>query len=390
MVDVRSGRVLRDAVVLVDGPRIIAAGERLAVPAGARVIDLGGATLLPGLIDCHTHLLARLPDGPQTYGLNLLTKSSAYRALEGAANARLTLRAGFTMVRDVENEGSGYADVALRDAIADGLVEGPRMLVATRAIAATGRYFPFGISPELGGFPMGAMMVTGADEARRAAREQLGHGADLLKLYADWNTPTLTVEEMRAAVEEAHKMGKRVAAHADSPEGIRNALTAGVDSIEHGSQADAATLALIKQKGAFWVPTRAVVAHGGDRISDPQQRAVYQKIIDRGRDNLALARREHVKIAAGSDITDAARHGHNAEELYELARLGMPPLEALRSATVYAAELLGWADKVGALEPGKLADLIAVDGDPLADLRALDRVRLVVKGGVVVRHEAAP
>ena len=260
MLDVRVGKMLRDAVIIVDGDHIRAAGERLQPPAGSRVIDLGNATLLPGLIDCHSHLMARIPDDPDGYTLNLATKSQAFRALEGAANARATLHAGFTFVRDVESEGSGYADVALRDAIRQGLVEGPRMMVSTRGIAATGAYNPFGVSPDLADFPTGAQMVTGADEARRAAREQLGHGADLLKVYADWETPTLTVEELRAVVDEAHKQGKKVAAHADSVAGIANALAAGVDSIEHAADGDRSSMALIKEKGAFWVPTRAAFA----------------------------------------------------------------------------------------------------------------------------------
>ncbi len=169
-------------------------------PTTAGIIDLANATVLPGLIDCHTHLMARIPDDKYGYALNLLTKSQAYRALEGAANARVTLEAGFTTVRDVENEGSGYADVALRDAIKDGLVEGPRMLVATRGIAAVGQYFPFRVSADLSEFPTGAQMISGPDEARRAVREQIGHGADVIKVYADWHYPTLTVLSCRKRI----------------------------------------------------------------------------------------------------------------------------------------------------------------------------------------------
>jgi len=256
MLDVKSGSMVHDAVLLIQDEKITAAGASLKIPAGAEVVDLGNATLLPGLIDCHTHLMARMSDDdPQSYGLSLLTKSQAFRALEGAADARITLRAGFTAVRDVESEGSGYADIALRDAINQGLVEGPRMQVATRGIAAIGRYFPFHISPDLPDFPTGAQMISGPEEARRAAREQIGHGANLLKVYADWGVPTLTLEEIRPIVEEAHKAKIKVAAHADSPDGIRNALTAGVDSIEHGHQADRSSFELMKQKNAFWVPT---------------------------------------------------------------------------------------------------------------------------------------
>jgi imidazolonepropionase-like amidohydrolase len=223
VLDVRAGHYIKDAAILIEGDRIKEVGLAIDIeartPKDTVVIDLGGATVVPGLVDCHTHLMARIPDTPNGYELNLLTKSQAFRALEGAADARATLEAGFTTVRDVENEGSGYADVALRDAINQGLVAGPRLQVATRAIAAVGQYNPFGVSPDLPDFPTGAQMVSGVEDARRAVREQIGHGADLIKLYADWQHPTLTVEEMSVVVEEAHKLGRKVAAHATTAEG---------------------------------------------------------------------------------------------------------------------------------------------------------------------------
>jgi imidazolonepropionase-like amidohydrolase len=223
ILDVRSGRYLKDAAIYVQGQRIKAMGAGMEVlkqvPPTASVIDLKDATVLPDLIDCHTHLMARLPAGKYSYELNLLTKSQAYRALEGAADARATLEAGFTTVRDVESEGSGFADVALRDAIKDGLVQGPRMQVATRGIAAVGQYYPFQVAADIEEFPTGAQMISGPEEARRAVREQIGHGADLIKLYADWFYPTLTVQEMQVAVEEAHKLHRKVAAHARIPGG---------------------------------------------------------------------------------------------------------------------------------------------------------------------------
>ena len=280
MLDVKTGNMVRNAVVLIEGDKITAAGTALNLPEGAELIDLGDATLLPGLIDCHTHLMARIPDDPNMYVgyvVNLATKSQAFRALEGAADARLTLRAGFTTVRDVESEGSGYADVALRDAINQGLVEGPRMQVATRGIAAVGRYFPFHVSTDLRDFPTGAQMISGAEEARRAAREQIGAGADLLKIYADWLKPTLTVEEIRVVVEEAHKAGIKVAAHAESVEGIRNALEAGVDSIEHASFADESSLKLMKQKGALLVTTKAACMELGEESPDADTERARQE-----------------------------------------------------------------------------------------------------------------
>jgi imidazolonepropionase-like amidohydrolase len=390
MLDVNSGSIVHDAVILIQDEKITAAGASLKIPAGADIVDLGDATLLPGLIDCHTHLMARMSDDdPQGYGLALLTKSQAFRALEGAADARVTLRAGFTAVRDVESEGSGYADVALRDAINQGLVDGPRMQVATRGIAAIGRYFPFHISPDLPDFPTGAQMISGPDDARRAAREQIGHGANLLKVYADWGVPTLTLDEIRPIVEEAHKAKIKVAAHADSPDGIRNALTAGVDSIEHGHQADRSSFELMKQKNAFWVPTIGYYFYAVDTAKTPQPHKYMQETLERARQNISVARELGVRIANGFDPSSAEAHGKNSREIIAMTKLGLSPIEAIRAATTNAAELMGWKDKVGSLDPGKFADVIAVSGDPVADVGELEHVRFVMKGGVVVENEFA-
>ncbi len=390
MLDVKSGSVVPDAVVLIQDDKITTAGSSLKIPAGAEVVDLGNATLLPGLIDCHTHLMARISDEPQGYGLSLLTKSQAFRALEGAADARVTLLAGFTAVRDVESEGSGYADVALRDAINQGLVDGPRMQVATRGIAAVGKYFPFGISPDLADFPTGAQLISGPEEARRAAREQIGHGADLLKVYADWGVPTLTIDEIRPIVEEAHKSKLKVAAHADTPEGIRNALTAGVDSIEHGHQGDRSSFELIKQKNVFWVPTIGYYFFAVDTAKSPQPHKYMQETLERTRQNISIARELGVKIANGFDPSSPEAHGKNAREIIAMTKLGLPPVEAIRAATTNAAELMGWSDKIGSIEPGKYADIIAVSGDPIADVGELEHVKFVMKGGVIVKNELGP
>jgi imidazolonepropionase-like amidohydrolase len=389
MLDVRSGSFVQNAVVVIEGEKIKAAGAKLATPPGAQVIDLGEATLLPGLIDCHTHIMARIPDGPDGYELNLLTKSEAFRALEGAADARATLLAGFTAVRDVESEGSGYADVDLRNAINQGLVEGPRMQVATRGIAMVGAYNPFGVSWDLKDFPTGAQMVSGVEEARRAAREQLGHGADLLKVYADWNAPTLTIEEIRVIVEEAHRAKRKVAAHAELHEGMMNALNAGVDSIEHGFSADRAALELLKEKNAYWVPTIGDFFYSAETEKSPARRQRLQKIVQNTRDNLAIAREIGAKIANGFDPASAEDHGRNAHELIAMNKLGLPAIDTIRAATLNAADLMGWQDRIGSIEAGKFADMIAVSGDPLADVTVLGNVKFVMKGGAVVKNDLA-
>jgi len=389
LLDVGKGSYIEKAAIWIEGDHIKEAGRFADIqphaPKDAKIIDLTHFTVLPGLIDCHTHIMARIPDGPDGYTLNLATKSQAFRALEGAYDARITLRAGFTSVRDVENEGSGYADVALRDAINQGLAEGPRMQIATRAIAAVGQYNPFGVSPDLTDFPTGAQMVSGVEEARRAVREQIGHGADVIKVYADWDRPTLTTEEMRVVVEEAHKQGRKVAAHAYTPEGISNALNAGVDSIEHGNNADRAALELMKEKNAYWVLTKG---HFRDRLkteTNPRMRKYLEDTLQRARENIALARQLGVKIANGFDAASAEEHGKNADEVVTATELGLTPIEAIRAATLNAADLMGWQDRVGAIEPGKFADLIAVDGDPLTDISLLQNVKFVMKGGAVVK-----
>src|SRR5580704_12429022 len=393
LLDVGKGSYVENAAIWIEADRIKEAGRFADIqphaPKDAKLIDLSQFTVLPGLIDCHTHIMARIPIGPDGYTLNLATKSQAFRALEGAYDARITLRAGFTTVRDVENEGSGYADVALRDAINQGLAEGPRMQVATRAIAAVGQYNPFGVSADLTDFPTGAQMVSGVEEARRAAREQIGHGADLIKVYADWDHPTLTAEEMQVIVEEAHKQDRKVAAHATTPQGIKNALTAGVDSIEHGHRADREDLEIMKAKGTILVPTVGVIdawveTHKNDP-STPELRKRREAFLQGIQDEVRTAKLLGVKIAAGFDPASPEEHGKNATELAAMVKRGLTPLEAIQAATINAAELLSWQDRVGALEPGLYADAIAIDGDPLADITLLQHVKFVMKGGVVVK-----
>jgi len=387
--DVKTGSTGRNAVVLIEGDRISAVGSGLPIPVGTRIIDLGTTTLMPGLIDCHTHLMMRLRPG-ESYGEHLLTKSQADRALEGAASARQTLQAGFTTVRDVESEGSSYADVALRNAINERLVDGPRMQVATRAIAAIGQYNPFGISSDLHEFPTGAQMISGMEEARRAVRKQIGHGADLIKVYADWQYPTLTVDEMRVVVEEAHKLRRKVAAHATTTDGIRNAVTAGVDSIEHGEDPDRLTLEMMKERGTYLVSTAGIIFSLMDQAKSDADRAYFIRRTELLRRTLALARQVGVKIAGGMDASEALLQGQNVKQLTALVALGASPLEAIQTETVNAGELLGWSDRVGTLEPTKFADVIAVDGDPVTDITALERLKFVMKGGVVIVYDQRP
>lgn len=398
LLDVRKGSYIENAGVLIQGDRIKEVGPLADIqphaPKDAKIVDLSKSTVLPGMIDCHTHLLARFDDVDDAYLLSLATKSEAYRALEGAANARVTLLAGFTSVRDTGSEGAGYADVALRDAIRKGLVEGPRMEVATRAIAAVGQYNPFHVSPDLTDFPMGTQMVSGVDEARRAAREQIGHGADLLKIYADWNHPTLTFEEILAVVEEAHKAGLKVAAHATTPEGIKNSVNAGVDSIEHGHLADRQALELIKKNNIFLVPAVGVIDLWTDHFKDngttPEDRKWVDSFLQSINQEVQTARTLNLKIATGFDASRVGEQGKNALELAGLVKRGYTPIEAIRAATVNAAEVLAWQDRVGAIEPGKFADLIAVDGDPLTDITVLEHVAFVMKGGEVVKDGIPP
>jgi imidazolonepropionase-like amidohydrolase len=392
LLDVRKGSYIENAAIWIEGERIkevgLAAEVQAHVPKSAKVIDLGRATLLPGLIDCHTHIMARIPEGEDGYIVNLATKSQAFRALEGAYNARITLEAGYTTIRDVESEGSEYADVALRDAINQGLAIGPRMQVSTRAIAAVGQYNPFGVSPDLHDFPTGAQMVSGVEEARRAVREQIGYGADWIKVYADWNYPTLTVDEIRVIVEEAHKQHKKVAAHATTPEGIKNAVNAGVDSIEHGHGADREALEMIKAKGTFLVPTLGVIdmnAVKWEAGMSPERRKRFETFLQGLRNEVETAKSLGVKIAAGFDSSNGETQGKNAHELEAMVKRGLTPLEAIQAATMNAAELLTWSDNVGALEPEHYADIIAVDGDPLADITVLQHVKFVMKGGVVAK-----
>ncbi|HSM60600.1 MAG TPA: amidohydrolase family protein [Longimicrobiales bacterium] len=393
LIDGTGAAPIRDAVVFLRGERIEAVGSRLDVPAGATVIDLGGVTLLPGLIDLHTHLISE--EG--VHWEDELVRSTPPRAaLSGARNARVTLEAGFTTVRDMGTSWP-YVDVALRDAIEAGWVAGPRMQVAGAYVSTTGGAGdPLQFSPYVR-VPGADVLADSEDEVRTRAREHLKNGADFLKILATGavfsrgappGVQLYSEAELRAAVRIAAEWGAKVATHAHGVGGIKAALRAGVHTIDHGSMLDDEAIAMLGERRAFYVPTlytsRWTLENVDASAAPPEQ-------IQRTRDILEVKNASFRKaLAAGLDIpfaTDAAviPHGLNAREFGVRVGLGQAPMDAIVSATGLAAEVLGWQDRVGTVAPGRFADLVAVLGDPLADVTELERVRWVMKGGVVVK-----
>ena len=369
--------------VLIRGETIIAVGPDVAAPADAETMALPGATLLPGLIDAHVHLFLH-PYNEAPWNDQVLKEPLALRTVRAAANAQATLLAGFTTVRDLGTEGAGYADVGLKAAIAQGIAPGPRMLVATRALVATGSYGPKGFDP---GFdvPQGAEEADGPALVA-AARRQIGRGADVVKLYADYrwgpgepSRPTFSIDEMRGVVEAAHAAGRKVAAHASSVEGMRRAALAGVDTIEHGDAGTAESFALMKAHGVAFCPTLAagdaIERYRGWNGNAPEPASIIAK-----RASFAAARASGVALCVGGD-TGVFSHGANARELELMVGWGMKPADVLVAATSGNAVALGVGDRVGTIKPGLLADLVAVRGDPLTDISAVRSIELVVKGG---------
>ena len=403
--DGKSNALVTPGLVVVTDGRIAAVGASANIPAGAEVIDLGDATLLPGFIDAHTHLTMPFSDDFRQAELNRLEKTVAEQALDASANARVTLMAGFTTVRDVGS--SDYLDVGLRNAIRNGVVPGPRMLVTVHALGSTGGHCDFqgGYRQGLFGHESGPLdgVINGADQARYAVRLDHKYGADIIKVCAsggvlsptdDVDTPQLTQEELNAIVDEAHALRRKTAAHAHGAEAAKRAIRAGIDSIEHGSFLDDEALDLMKQHGTYLVPTLMAIQGLQEKFDrglyvPPAIAAKAHAATNAIHSTFQRALAKGVKIGLGTDAA-VYPHGRNAEEFHQMVDLGMNPVDALKAGTSVDADLLGLTDKIGTLESGKLADVVAVPGDPLQNIRQTEHVFFVMKEGVVYRNDRTP
>ena len=399
LIDGKSDQPRRDQVIIVRGNRIeiVSDAASAKIPAGATVIDLSKATVLPGLIDSHTHIFLQGEAPAQGgYDANILMAPLALRAARATVSARRALEQGFTTLRDVETEGAGYGDIGIKQAIEAGYIPGPRLLVVTRAISTTGGYPLEGYAPELD-MPKGAQIVDGPVEARKAAREQLDHGADWIKVYMthrSWvgnkgelvSQPTLTVEELRAIVDETHGWGKKVACHAYGGIGLHRALDGGCDSIEHGLDLDDAAIAQMLKQGTWYVPTLSVYyTDWGPPDSEAGQRDRLRASVHEPSFRKAL--KAGVKIVFGTDMGGIPWTEPIAQEFSRMVEFGMQPMDAIQSATSRAAVMLDMEGKIGVLAPGAFADIVAVDADPLRDVKALEKIDLVMKDGKVFRSK---
>jgi imidazolonepropionase-like amidohydrolase len=395
LIDPKTESVSKDVVVLVEGNLIKAVGKGTSIPPEAKVIDLSDAMVLPGLIDGHTHILLQGDVTAADYDEQLLKESTPYRTIRAVVAVKTALENGFTTMRDVETEGAMYADVDLKHAINRGIIPGPRLFVSTRSLDVTGAYPLVGYSWELH-MPKGVQVVDGPDECRKAVREQIEHGADWIKLYADrsyfigtdgalHSIPTFTMEELRAIVDEAHRLHRKVAAHAIGREGIMNSLTAGVNSIEHGYGFDDETIAMMVKQGVYWCPTMYVgvyVAEGRAAAGNP----IWKQMIDFVKRAVGKGVKAGAKIAFGTDVGGFPWTENQAKEFKLMVDAGMTPMQAIKSATTVAAELLDMSGKIGEISPGAFADIIAVKEDPLQDATALEHVGFVMKDGKVYKQ----
>jgi len=399
LIDGTSAAPRRDQVIVVRGNRIekVGAASSIAIPGGALVIDLSRATVLPGLIDSHTHIFLQGEDPAEGgYDVQLLKYPLAFRAARASVSARRALEQGFTTIRDVETEGAGYGDVGIKEAIEAGYIPGPRMFVVTRAISTTGGYPLEGYAPEID-IPKGAQLIDGPVEARKAAREQLDHGADWIKVYMthrSWldakgnlvSQPTLTLEEIKAIVEETHGWGKKVACHAYNGIGLHRALDGGCDSIEHGLELDDAAIAQMVKHGIWLCPTMSVYYDHWAPADTPAGRRDRKRVAVHG-PSLQKAVKAGVKIAFGTDVGGFSWTEPIAREFSRMVEFGMTPMAAIQAATSKGAEMLGMSGQLGVVAPGAYADIVAVPGDPVADVKELERVGFVMKDGKVYRSE---